>query len=85
MLTFDDAGLIFPSDKPQPRPLIYPEGARIIEAAIEDISQQIVAEILYVLIGLLSMRKFSSPSTRQLCNGQPSFFAKQGRHAEASQ
>jgi hypothetical protein len=82
MLTFDDAGLMFGSDKSQPRPLIYPEGARIIEAAIEDISQQNVREILYVLVRFLTIRKFSSPSIRQLCNGQPSLFAKQDRHAE---
>ena len=76
MMALDDAGLIFGSDKTQPRSLIIPERSRIIEAAIEDILHQNVPEILYRLVRFPLIRKLRSPRTRQLCKGQPSRFAK---------
>jgi hypothetical protein len=80
MMALDDTGLIFRSDKPQARPLILPKGARIIETTIADIRQQNVSQIPHVLFRFTRIRELQTPSTRQLCNGQPFLFAKQDRH-----
>ena len=77
MMALDDTSLIFRSNKPQARPLILSKGARNIETTIADIRQQSVYEILDVLVRFARIGKLPTPSTRQLCNRQPSLFAKQ--------
>src|SRR6516162_1187149 len=78
----NEGSLIFGCNTSQPQAPTVHKRSRIIKAAIDDVLQQQMYEVLFTVPRILaSFRKLGVPSTCELGNGHPSFCAKQLWHA----